>query len=156
LAPRFVALVPLDGCIARANAAARVLAWVVSGFTMTMSGFYWLLEMLRVSAVSDRIVRLFMALLCAYQAGRMALAGWLSARAEQRHWPFGLGIYFGVRSQRVYFSPTFPLYFGATAHAQPCLLQLAEIGGPIAVGLVLVAFNLALSSPFLRECKGGR
>jgi apolipoprotein N-acyltransferase len=39
----------------------------------------------------------------------------------------------------------FPWYFGASVHQIPLLLQVAELGGPIAVGLVLVAANLAIA-----------
>jgi apolipoprotein N-acyltransferase len=117
---------------------------------MTMTGFYWLLEMLRVfSGFPTSLCALFMALLCAYQAGRMALAGWLAARATQRNWPFGLAFTLAFAASEFLFPLLFPWYYGATVHALPLMLQLAEIGGPIAVGLVLVSFNLAIAEPIL-------
>jgi len=142
----FVALVPL--IVALRGQSPRRGLWLgwVSGFTMTMTGFYWLLEMLRAfSGFPTILCGLFMALLCAFQAGRMGLAGWLSARAERRNWPFGLAFAFAFAASEFIFPLLFPWYFGATVHGQPPLLQLAELGGPIAVGLVLVAFNLALA-----------
>ncbi len=142
----FVALVPL--IVALRGQSPRRGLWLgwVSGFAMTMTGFYWLLEMLRVfSGFPTVLCTLFMAVLCAFQAGRMALAGWLSARAEQNNWPFGLAFTAAFATSEFIFPLLFPWYFGATVHSQPLLLQLAELGGPIAVGLVLVAFNLALA-----------
>lgn len=142
----FVALVPL--IVALRGQSPRRGLWLgwVSGFAMTTTGFYWLLEMLRVfSGFPTVLCALFMGLLCAFQAGRMALAGWLSARAERRNWPFGLCFASAFAASEFIFPLLFPWYFGATVHGQPWLLQLAELGGPIAVGLVLVAFNLALS-----------
>ena len=142
----FVALVPL--MIALRGQTPRRGLWLgwVSGFTMTMSGFYWLLEMLLAfSGFPTVLCILFMSLLCAYQAGRMALAGWLSTRAERRNWPFGLSFTVAFAASEFIFPLLFPWYFGATVHSQPWLLQLAEIGGPILVGLVLVSFNLALT-----------
>ena len=47
------------------------------------------------------------------------------------------------------FPVLFPWYYAATVHQVPVLTQLAEIGGPILVGLVLVAANLALAEPIL-------
>ncbi len=146
----FVALVPL--IVALRGQTPRRGLWLgwVAGFTMTMTGFYWLLEMLRVfSGFPTFLCIVFMAALCAYQAGRMALAGWLSARAERRKWPFGLCFTVSFAASEFIFPLLFPWYYGATVHSQPWLLQLAEIGGPILVGLVLVAFNLALAEPML-------
>ena len=146
----FVALVPL--IVALRGQTPRRGLWLgwVAGFTMTMSGFYWLLEMLRVfSGFPTFLCVLFMAALCAYQAGRMALTGWLAARAERRGWPFGLGFTLAFAASEFIFPLLFPWYYGATVHSQPWLLQGAEIGGPILVGLILVAFNLALAEPLL-------
>lgn len=144
----FIALAPL--MIALRGQSPRRGLWLgwVCGFTMTMLGFYWLLEMLRVfSGFPTALCLIFMALLCAYQAGRMALAGWLSTRAEQRDWPFGLAFALAFAASEFIFPLLFPWYFAATLHSQPTLLQFAEIGGPIAVGLVLVSFNLAAAEP---------
>ena len=146
----FVALVPF--IVALRGQTPRRSLWLgwVAGFTMTMTGFYWLLEMLRVfSGFPTFLCVVFMAALCAYQAGRMALAGWLSARAERRNWPFVLCFTLSFAASEFIFPLLFPWYYGATVHSQPWLLQLAEIGGPILVGLVLVAFNLALAELIL-------
>ena len=67
----FVALAPLFVAL-RGQTARRAagLGWT-AGFTMTMFGFYWLLEMLKVfSGFPLPVCFLFMAILCAYQAGR--------------------------------------------------------------------------------------
>ena len=39
----------------------------------------------------------------------------------------------------------FPWYYGATVHKIPALLQLADVGGPYLVGLMLVAANLGVA-----------
>jgi apolipoprotein N-acyltransferase len=43
----------------------------------------------------------------------------------------------------------FPWYYAATVHGVPALLQIADLGGPILVGLVLVGVNLAIGEPLL-------
>jgi apolipoprotein N-acyltransferase len=146
----FVALVPLIVAL-RGQTPRRALGlgWL-AGFTMTMCGFYWLMEMLRVfSGFGVVLCAFFMAILCAAQAGRIALCGWLYGRAEQRGWPaapvFALAF---VASELVY-PLLFPWYYGATVHNAVLFLQTADLGGPYLVGLVLVAANLGLAELIL-------
>jgi apolipoprotein N-acyltransferase len=142
----FVAFVPLiialDGQpVGRATA----LGWT-AGFTMTMTGFYWLLDMLKVfSGFPLPVCMLFMAILCAYQAGRIALAGWLYARATVLGWPAPIVFALAFAGSELIYPLLFPWYFGASVHNAPALMQVADLGGPILVGLVLVAANLALA-----------
>ena len=142
----FVTLVPLLIALrGRTPKAAAWLAWV-SGFTMTMSGFYWLLPMLQTfSGFGTPLCLLFMAILCAYQSGRLALLGWLYGRAEQRGWPPGLVFTAAFVASELVFPLLFPWYFAATVHQVPVLLQTAELGGPILVALVLIAVNWAVA-----------
>lgn len=142
----FVALVPLIIAL-RGQTARRAagLGWV-SGFTMNMLGFSWLLDMLKVfSGFPMPLCFLFMTLLCAYQGGRIALCGWLHGRATARGWPaapiFALAF---VASELVY-PLLFPWYFGASVHNMPVFLQTADLGGPYLVALVLIAANLAVA-----------
>lgn len=142
----FVALAPLvvalRGQPARRGAG---LGWA-AGFTMTMCGFYWLLEMLKTfSGFPTALCLVFMSILCAYQAGRIAMCGWLAARASERGWPAGVAFAGAFVASELLFPLLFPWAYAATVHQVPALLQLAELGGPIAVGLTLVAANLAVA-----------
>jgi apolipoprotein N-acyltransferase len=142
----FVALAPL--IVALRGQTPRRAAWIgwIAGFTMTMCGFYWLLEMLETfSGFGLPLCVLFMAILCAYQAGRIALLGFLSARAERKGWPFGLCFALGFVASEQAFPLLFPWFYAATVHPIPALVQLAELGGPILVALPLVAVNLAVA-----------
>jgi apolipoprotein N-acyltransferase len=142
----FVAFVPLlialDGQpVGRATA----LGWT-AGFTMTMTGFYWLLEMLKVfSGFPTAVCVLFMAILCAYQGGRIALGGWLYGRATVRGWPAPIVFALAFAASELIYPLLFPWYFGASVHNAPTFMQVADLGGPILVGLVLVAANLGLA-----------
>jgi apolipoprotein N-acyltransferase len=141
----FVALVPL--AIALRGQTPRRAAFIgwLAGFTMTMAGFYWLLEMLETfSGFPLPLCILFMAILCAYQAGRIALLGFLSARAESKGWPPGLAFGLGFVASEQAFPLLFPWSYAATVHGLPVLVQLAELGGPILVALPLVCVNLAV------------
>jgi apolipoprotein N-acyltransferase len=141
----FVALVPLRIALeGQSVRRATALGWV-AGFVMTMTGFYWLLEMLRVfSGFPTALCVLFMSVLCAYQAGRFALFGWLFGRMRARGWPADAVFFAAFATSELVFPLLFPWYFGASVHQLPVLLQLAEIGGPILVGLVLASANLAV------------
>ena len=148
----FVAVVPLRIAL-RGQTPRRALfiGWT-TGFWVTMIGFYWLLEMLKAfSGFGLPLCLLFMAILCAYQGGRLALWGWLSARIETMGWPEPLGFTLAFATSELVFPLLFPWYFGATVHQVPALTQIAEIGNPILVGVVLVSANLAISEVILNR-----
>ncbi len=142
----FIALVPLLLAIrGQTPRRAAGLGWL-SGFTMNMLGFSWLLDMLKIfSGFPTPLCFVFMAILCAYQGGRIALCGWLYGRASAKGWAaapiFALAF---VASELVY-PLLFPWYFGASVHNMPVFMQTADLGGPYLVALVLVAANLAIA-----------
>ncbi len=142
----FVALAPLVVAL-RGQSVRRAtgLGWV-AGFTMTMIGFYWLLEMLKTfSGFGTGICLVFMALLCGYQSGRIAMLGWLYGRAESRGWPAGPAFALAFVASELVFPLLFPWFYGATVHNAPIFGQVADLGGIYLVGLVLVAGNLAVA-----------
>ena len=143
----FVALVPLIIALrGQPPRRAPALGWT-AGFTMTMTGFYWLLEMLKVFSG-------FPLPLCLrvhgdplrvpggpHRAARLALRP-----RRGRGWPAGLAFCARASPRASWSIPLlFPWYYAATVHQVPALIQVAELGGPIAVGLVLVAANLAFA-----------
>ena len=146
----FVALVPLLVALRRQpTRRAAGLGWM-AGFTMTMTGFYWLYEMLKVfSGFPAPLCILFMAILCAYPGGRIARAGFLYGRAQKRGWPAPVVFLLAFAVSELVYPLLFPWYYGATVHNAPALMQVADIGGPILVGLVLAAGNLALAELLL-------
>jgi apolipoprotein N-acyltransferase len=141
-----VALAPLIVALrGQSPRRAAGLGWA-AGFTMTMAGFYWLLEMLRTfSGFPTPICLFFMAVLCGYQGGRIALMGWLYGRATVRRWPGGPVFALAFIASELVYPLLFPWYFGATVHQVPALTQVAELGNPILVGLTLLAANLAVA-----------
>jgi apolipoprotein N-acyltransferase len=151
----FVALVPLIVAL-RGQTPRRALGlgWT-AGFTMTMCGFYWLLSMLRVfSGFGTPLCIVFMAILCGYQAGRIALCGWLYGRAEARGWPAAPAFALAFVASELVYPLLFPWYYGATVHNAPIFLQTADLGGPYLVGLVLVAANLGVAELVVARREG--
>ena len=125
---------------------------------MNVFGFYWLLNMLQTfSGFPMPANAFFLLVVCAFQGTRVGAMGWLHARATARGWP-GVPVLLGafVASELAY-PLLFPWYYAATVHKVPALTQVAELGGPVLVGLVLLGANLALFEPILgspREAQG--
>jgi apolipoprotein N-acyltransferase len=142
----FVALVPLF--VALAGQRPKHGFWLgwTAGFGMTIAGFYWLSYTLEEFSGFPLPLRwLFQAILCGYQAGRIGLFGWLATRGEQRGWGRGLTLGLGFGASELLFPLLFPWFYAATVHQLPALIQLAELGGPIAVSLTLVGVNYAFA-----------
>lgn len=144
----FVTFVPLWLCLQGQSAKRSAWLGLLTGLTMNLCGFYWLLTMLRTfSGFPTALCLVFVVIICAYQGGRLALMGWLFGRATQRGWPGTLVFAGAFAASELLYPLLFPWYYAATVHQIPVLTQVAELGGPILVGLVLVTINLAVAEP---------
>jgi len=146
----FVAFVPLQVALLGQAPKRATQLGVIAGATMNLAGFYWLLEMLRsFSGFPTALCLVFVVIICSYQGARVGLMGWLYARASSRGWP-RLPVLLGafVASELVY-PLLFPWYFAATVHGQPALSQIADLGGPIGVGVMLLLANAAIAEPIV-------
>jgi apolipoprotein N-acyltransferase len=146
----FVAWVPLLVAMHRQTARRALLLGWLAGLTMNVCGFFWLQTMLQTfSGFPAPICFFFVLVVCAYQGGRIGLMGWLYGRASARGWPGALVFAAAFAASELVYPLLFPWYYAATVHQVPALTQLGDVGGPILVGLVLVATNLALAEPLL-------
>ena len=150
----FVAWVPLVVAMHRQRTRrAAMLGWV-AGITMNVAGFFWLQTMLQTfSGFNPLICFFFVFVVCSYQGGRMALLGWLYGRATARGWPGPWVFAAAFAASELLYPLLFPWYYAATVHQIPVLTQLGDVGGPILVGLVLVAANLALAEGLLARAE---
>jgi apolipoprotein N-acyltransferase len=129
----------------------------VAGTTMNVLGFYWLLNMLRAfSGFPTAACIFFLLCVCGYQGTRVGAMGWLYARASARGWPAVPVLLASFVGSELAYPLLFPWYYAATAHKVPALTQVAELGGPILVGLVLLGANLALFEPLLARLEHRR
>ncbi|HZO13893.1 MAG TPA: hypothetical protein VFB62_11565, partial [Polyangiaceae bacterium] len=141
----FVAWVPLIIAL-RGQSPRRALAfgWV-AGFAMTMVGFYWLVSMLETfSGFPLVLCVLFAAVLCIQKGGRIGLMALLYAYATRKRWHHGLAFLAAFAVSELVYPLLFPWYYGASVHGVPILMQTAELGGPIAVSIVILAVNVAV------------
>jgi apolipoprotein N-acyltransferase len=146
----FVAWVPLLVAMHRQTVRrAAALGWV-AGLTMNVFGFSWLQNMLSTfSGFPGPVCFLFVLVVCGYQGARIGALGWLYGRATARGWPAAPVFAAAFAASEMLFPLLFPWYFAACVHQVPLLTQLADVGGPILVGLVLVAANLAIAEPLV-------
>lgn len=122
---------------------------LLQGLTCNLIGFYWLFGMLKTfSGFPDALCGLFMLLLCGYQGGRMAFMAWLYGRAARKGWPAATVFLLAFAASEQAYPLLFPWFTGAQTHTVPLLMQLADLGGPIAIGLALAGGSVALAEPF--------
>lgn len=142
----FVALAPaMVGLRGQHPRRGALLGWIM-GLVASVLGFYWLLGMLETfSGFPVVLCALFTLILCAYQAGCFSLLAWLATRGHHNGWGAGLTFTLAFVASETLFPLLFPFTFAATVHQVPALLQLAELGGPLAVALPLVACNWAIA-----------
>jgi apolipoprotein N-acyltransferase len=150
----FVAWVPLIVAMHRQTARTAMLLGWLAGVTMNVAGFFWLQTMLRTfSGFPAPVCFLFVLIVCAYQGGRIGFLGWMSGRASARGWPSRLVFAAAFAASELLYPLLFPWYYAATVHQVAVLTQLAEVGGPILVGLVLVAANIAIAEPIVARAE---
>jgi apolipoprotein N-acyltransferase len=150
----FVAWVPLVVAMHRQPAATAMRLGWLAGTTMNVAGFFWLQQMLQTfSGFAAPVCFFFVLVVCTYQGGRIALLGWLYGRASARGWPGPLVFAAAFVASELLYPLLFPWYYAATVHQIPMLTQLAELTGPIGVGLVLVSANIALAELLVARCE---
>ncbi len=145
-----VAFSPLWICIQGQTPKRALWLGVIAGTVMNVGGFYWLQSMLMTfSGFPASLCALFTVIVCAYQGGRMGFLSWLYARATLRGWPAAPVFIAAFIASELVYPLLFPWSFAASLHKLPAFTQIAELGGPILVGTVLVTINLAVAEPSL-------
>lgn len=122
------------------------LAWA-SGLVRSLLGFSWLTGTIeRFGDLGPAPAFGLLFVLSAYHGCRVGVAGWLAARAQARGWPLSVSFAAAYVATEELFPLLFPWYLATSVHsAAPELLQVAELGGPIAVGLLILAPSLGVA-----------
>ncbi len=81
----------------------------------------------------------------AYSAARSGVIAWLAARSARHGWPPGRALILAIVATEALYPLLFPWYAALQAHRVPVLMQLAELGGPVLVGVPLATTSLALA-----------
>ena len=140
----FVSLAPLLVALNGRSARRAFVLGGVQGLVAAIACSTWLPEIVRTFGSLPWVVCDLIALaFCAWTAGRTALFAWLAARAAQNGWPRDLAVLLAFGATEALYPLLFPWYAAAQVHGAPLFLQLAELGGPVLVGVALVMASVA-------------
>jgi apolipoprotein N-acyltransferase len=128
----------------------------VLGLVTQLFGFWWLLSTLRVfAALPVAVCVLVYLVICLGQAGQqvlfVALVWWVKRRG---HDPL-LFAPLAYGAAELAYPALFPSYFAASLHRVPLFLQLADLGGPSLVSMLLVALNASVCSALRNTRRAG-
>jgi apolipoprotein N-acyltransferase len=113
---------------------------------MNVAGSTWLPLVVRTfGELPWAVCGLISLVFCLWNAGRSALFAWLATRAERNGWPRDVAVVLAFAGTEVAYPQLFPFFAAGQVHAAPLLLQLAEIGGAVFVGVPLVTTALAVA-----------
>jgi apolipoprotein N-acyltransferase len=142
----FVAWAPL--LVALHGRSPRHALWLggIQGLVVNAVGSRWLPDVIRTFVGRSWILcGVFAFAVYAYSAGRAAILAWLWARAEKKGWPPGLAFVLAFGATEALYPLLFPWYTGLATHRAPVLMQLAELGGPVLVGVPLAMSSVAFA-----------
>ena len=140
-----ISLVPLLLALrGRTGMRAFSLGWLM-GFVTNAGGFYWIASMLRTFSGFKLIVCIaFSALLWAGQGLQFAFFGWFVARADQWKVPRLLSVPAALGALELCFPLLFPSYTANSLHNVPLLIQTADLGGVILLGMMMALGSAAI------------
>jgi apolipoprotein N-acyltransferase len=149
------ALVPLIWAVEHRTRSVRgaIALGLLSGTLANLLGMEWLTETLaKFANISRPVGALLTLLVCVAQGGQLALfAGLLRAVKQREHSVLWMAPLVWAACEWCY-PQLFPTYLGAALHVQPRLIQIADLGGPIAVSALVVLVNSASASLFNTLC----
>jgi apolipoprotein N-acyltransferase len=153
----FVALAPLLVAIhGRSPKEAALVGWT-QGMVAHVVGDRWLPGVVRTFGQLPWVVCTLLGLaVCAYSAGRMAIFAGLVARATRKGWPRGVVVVLAFGAIEAVYPLLFPYCVAGGLNAAPLLLQLAELGGGVLVGVPLAMASVAVAEPAWARLEGRR
>ena len=139
--PLFVAL----GRAGRAGGGRVFLVGLLFGAVLWGTTCSWLLGTLRSFSGLPLPACLAISLLFVVaHGGLFACFGWLFWRAHQRGAPAALAAAAAIAACELVYPRLFPGYYGASLHRLPIAIQIADLGGPLALSALCLAVNGAL------------
>jgi apolipoprotein N-acyltransferase len=144
----FIALIPLFALVDHGAPLGhrRALALgAVFGLVTHAGGYYWLVDTLeKFSGFPLPACYFFIAVVCLYQGGQLALFFWLMVRAKARGFSPAFCAVPAYCACELVYPLLFTSYFANSLHDLTPLIQIADLGGPIIVTALLTLANAAL------------
>jgi apolipoprotein N-acyltransferase len=124
----------------------RVLALgLFHGAVGYAGGYYWLYTFLETfSGYGGAPSLAFASVFWVYQGGQQMLIYWLYGRARRRGYPVTLSAVPALLALELGYPVLFPAFLASGFHEVPLFLQIADLGGPMLLSAVAMAFNGAL------------
>ena len=120
------------------------LGWLYGTVTYT-GGYHWLIEFLDVfSGYGYATSILFWFLFAAYLGFNYALYGAMYWALRRRGWPVAAVAIPPLLLIEWLYPALFPTYLGNSFHERTTLVQIADLGGPLLVTLLLAVVNLSV------------
>jgi apolipoprotein N-acyltransferase len=148
-----VALVPMLWVLDPARGSlSRGRLWglgLLFGLVTNVGGYYWIEGTLeRFSGFPFAVCAAITGLLCAYQGLTLVLFSFLYRQARLHGGSTIAACTAAMCFAEWIFPMLFKHYFGVSLHAQPVLLQVADIGGPLLVTALLCTINAGFYTAF--------
>ena len=151
----FVSAAPLLVALHRRSPKQAVAIGAAQGLVANVACGTWLPSVIRTfGELPWGVCTLFAFFVCLYAAGRAAMLAWLAARAEKNGWPKGLALVLAFAATEALYPLLFPWYAAVQVHRVPLLMQLAELGGPVLVGVPLLMSSIAVAEPIWARMDG--
>ncbi|MGD8318021.1 MAG: apolipoprotein N-acyltransferase [Myxococcales bacterium] len=121
-----------------------VVGWLY-GTVAYAGGYHWLIEFLRVfSGYGYAASVLFWLLFTAYLGFNYALYGAMYWALRQRGWPAAASAIPPLLVMEWLYPALFPTYLGNSLHTCTTLVQIADLGGPLSITVLLALVNLSI------------
>lgn len=147
----FFAFVPLLLAAEKATVRRAVFLGAVAGFVSHLGGYYWVVHLLQEFAMLPLPAAVLgWLLVCVGQGASfgvgLGLSQWLRRRTG---WPLALTLAIGLTAMDFLYPLLFPSYVANTMAGALWVMQLAELGGVLAITALLGAINGVLADAWL-------
>ncbi len=135
----------LDRELPRASTKRVLALGLFHGAVGYAGGYYWLYTFLETfSGYSGAPSLAFASFFWIYQGGQQMLIYWLYSRARRRGYSVTLSAVPALLALELSYPVLFPAFLASGFHEVPLFLQIADLGGPMLLSAVAMAFNAGL------------
>lgn len=141
-----ICMVPLLLVLRRASARSALFLGWIAGFSATAIGFSWLVSAIA-SFGSFRAITAAAAAVpfWIWHGGRTAVFAGCAVRSARNGWHPWVGTVAAFAASEALYPVVLPWHLAGAVHDAPILLQVADLGGPILVGVIVLCASLLAS-----------
>ena len=150
----FFSWTPLLVALAGRRIREAALLGLIHGFFTHAIALYWLPSVVKTFGGIRPLGCIFVAgVFCVYGGLGVALAAMLTVRARRMGWPLWCCFALSVAAVEAFYPLVFPAFTASQVHSAPLLMQLADVGGPVLVGVPLTLVNVAIAEWIVARCE---